>query len=362
MLSNSDGITIETIPTMHAIYNSRNEKIVKQPAGADPAPRHQQRLERLKEVYTQMEPKPDVFISEFWPLGFRYFEEDELLPFMKFMKEQNPDIQNYAFLRDYNILDQSPENSSQGRIDVLNKWFDLALFRGDETLIPLEKTFHGKERNITIPHRHVGQMMNPDQIKAAKALPMVVVSAGGGNLSHTDTFFRQCLRARQHSRRLSHIPWRFYIGKGTPPELMEELKSIAQSEPDNENIEIRYADDTFLSALKSCTMALTRGGNTAMEAAIFKKPTLIFPEDKPKSEQLVRAQALANRFPYIRIVGVDDLQDPQHVAQLIDKTYTPHAARSTQSIKVNGAENAARNIIEHFNGLPMTKETSRTLA
>ena len=353
LLDDDSDLTIKTIPTLEMLYEG-DSAVVKQPINGDSQELHQKRLDGLKQVFSDMEPKPDMFISEFWPLGFRYFEQEELLPFMDYMREARNDIQFGTFLRDYNMLNQVPDNSADGRVQLLNDKFDFALFRGDEKLVPLHLSFEGAESNITIPHQHVGYMINPDEITPSEEEPMVVVAAGGSNYPHTDTFLKQALKARKHSSNFSHTPWRVYVSKSTPKKLMNELKGIALQEPDGDMIDIRPTDDSFLGVLKNSKFALLRGGSSAIEAAAMHVPTILFPHGEGMAEQVVRSKALSDYIPYVSMVSLDELSDEQSFARHIDDTYTPCAALSQRKIKVNGAENAANNIIEYFNGREMT--------
>lgn len=307
-----------------------------------------------------MEPKADLFISEFWPMGFRQFEENELIPFMEYMKDNNPEMKSCALMRDYVRLNHA-DNSPASRVKVLNRYFDLAMFRGDNRLMPLKETLKGAEKGILIPIKHTGYMASLDSVQKEKNGPAVVVSAGGGDYPETDSFFKQAIKAREHSSRFSQLPWRLYVSRKFSENYMQELKELARQQPDGESIDIRYTDDGFLAALKGAQIALMRGGGSAVEAAAMHVSTVIFPFGNESSEQVIRANALAKNFPYVSVISSEEIKNEMHFARCVDDTYKASASLSSRTIKFDGARNAARNIIEFYNNLRMTEQSGKML-
>lgn len=255
------------------------------------------RKEMLYDFFLQA--KPDVFITELYPLGRKAFRF-ELDPVLKGMKsgELHPAL-CCSSVRDILVEKKDGrEKFEQRAVDTLNKYFNILLIHSDEKLIKLSETFAAYGQ-IQIPISYTG-FIAPEIPAFAKSSknesPVVITSIGGGNVG-SELLQSVCKTAKLNP----NIQFKIFAGRYSKPEFIAELKNGA-----SENVQVLAFSDNFQEEICKADLSISMAGyNTCMNLLRAGTPALLLPF-KQNREQELRVNKLSSIAP-LTIISDNDL-------------------------------------------------------
>ena len=240
--------------------------------------------------------RPDILLTEFFPLGRRKFRF-ELIPLLQ-QAHGRPDRPVIAAaVRDILVAKDDPA-TERWMADTALAYYDRLLVHGDPEIARLDETFRfagDLEHLIAYTGFVHGGAAAPDPPRG-DGEDEIIVACGGGSVGET------LLRAATGAAAMSNDGrrWRILAGRDVPENLFEELSSGAG--PD---IVLERARPDFPNLLKRARLAVCQAGyNTVMDMLAAGISGVLVPFAQAReSEQTVRAEALARRG---RMVAVDE--------------------------------------------------------
>ena len=165
----------------------------------------------------------------------------------------------------------------------------------------------------------------------------------GGNQPDALEFYLNAIRAKKHST-LKDKTWHLFVNADCPKADLKQIHAAAGE--DGGSIIIERESPEFGEYLQHSAFAIIRGGMTAAEVALAKRPALIAPriiyqEDVANNEQYMRANALAGQFSNIGLVLPEAFASPDKTAAAINDAYA-HRFSSQPALLSGGPDNAAR--------------------
>jgi len=306
--------------------------------------------------------KPDIVITEHWPIGRRKYDA-EMVPFMDHVAAHNaanPDHKTkvVAYMRDATGVPELGA-SQEHIVNLLDKYCDKIMVRGDSRIIKLDKTLGATSAKITPKICYAGYPV--DTVKPGFATwvdntrDQVIVSCGGGHQPDAAQYFLEIIAARKHSR-LANKTWHVFVNNECSNDDFGRIQLAAARDTKGEII-VERENASFARHLANCALAVVRGGMTVSEVASSGKPCvvvprIVYPAMPEHNEQYMRAKAFSTRFSNIQLVMPECLASPEMMAQSLDRAY---ASRRDSQPKLlgNGQYNAAKMIADWQKGLPM---------
>lgn len=238
---------------------------------------------------------PHIFIVDKVPLGLK----GEILPTLKWFKSKRPDTRIILGLRD--ILDEAESTRQEWKkkdfFSVLRDLYSEIWVYGDQEIydpvseyaIPgdvADKTrFTGYIPRPVPPTKYFQR--NPDG--GPKKCKYVVVTTGGGGDGYAvlDTWLTMLEKYGDLGFKTLMISGPF-LAKDLQDQLTERARKLG----------VRHL--TFIKniekKLAGADLVVSMGGyNTVCEVLSLKRPTLLVPREDPRKEQLIRAEAMAER-------------------------------------------------------------------
>ena len=232
--------------------------------------------------------KPDLFIVDKVPAGLK----SEVLPTLKWIKKSLPCTRVVLGLRD--ILDDAGSTRADWERkkfpEILRDFYSEIWVYGEQKLYdPIEEyDFPEDIAAKTIFTGYIPRKV-PKTRKVRRKHKQVVVTIGGGGDGYIvlDNYLRML-----ETNGTVDFKTLMITGPFLDPKRLDELADRAralkvQIRPFIKNIEKRMA---------LADLVVTMGGyNTLCEILSLKKPALVIPRDKPRQEQLLRAQVFQGR-------------------------------------------------------------------
>jgi predicted glycosyltransferase len=312
-------------------------------------------------IKTFNEEKPDIVITEHWPIGRRKYDA-EMIPFLDHVVAHNaahPENKTkiLGYMRDATGAPElgAPKEYVAG---VLNKYFDRILVRGDPRVVKLDETLG---EHISTLGNKVSYAGYPVDVKKKnlldrvdKTADQVVVSCGGGYQPDATQYYLDVLASRSHSK-LANKTWHIFVNNECSQEDFERIAEAAKSAKGQ--IIVERENDSFGKHLQNCALAIVRGGMTVSEVASAGKPCvvvprMVYPNHPQDNEQFMRAYAFEQRFSNIKLALPEILASPNDMGNTIDMAYAMRRG-SQPGLLGNGQYNAASMMLDWHKGVPM---------
>jgi predicted glycosyltransferase len=232
--------------------------------------------------------KPDLFIVDKVPAGLK----GEVLPTLKWIRKQRPCARVVLGLRD--ILDDAASTRAEWEKkkyhEILRDLYSEIWVYGEKDLYnPIEEYAFPEDIAAKtvftgyIPRKVPGMR----RVKRKQKLVLVTIGGGGDGYIVLDNYLKML-----ETNGTVDFKTLMITGPFLAPNRLDELADRARAlkveiKPFIKNIEKRMAN---------ADLVVTMGGyNTLCEILSLRKPALVIPRDKPRQEQLLRAQVFRGR-------------------------------------------------------------------
>ena len=325
---------------------SMDEDFSQMLAQGDPETVKAERRERLLAILERE--RPEAFVVELYPFGRRAFEF-ELVPALQAIRDGafgRPRV--LCSLRDILVEKADPEKY-QGRVlKRLAEFFDGLLVHSDPALFPLEETFP-RAREITIPLEYTGFVVERpapgarERVRAELGLAdgdtLIVASAGGGKVG-SELLFSAV--AAYPLLTLSPEP-RLEVFSGPFLDETAFMRLGADACP-HAGIRVSRFAGNFPDLLAGADVSLSLAGyNTTMNVLAAGVPALAWPfaQNREQSMRALRLQSMGA----LGVLEQADLE-PRRLARLIEALARRGRHAGASPVRLDGAERAARLIVQ----------------
>jgi len=233
--------------------------------------------------------------------------------------------------------------------DAISAHYDRVLVLGSESVYDVVSRYGFPEstaRKVVYcgylrrqPGR-VGREEMRNQLGVDGDEPLVLVTPGGGEDGHI--LAGAYLEALQRERHLDH---RTVLMCG--PEMLAEQRELLMALSDgSQRVTAMEFTDDMMSYVGASDLLVSMGGyNTVCEFLSAGRRAVMVPRTRPVSEQLIRAQLLADRG-LARLVHPDDVSPKSLAAAVCDETTHPASPPSEMGIDLGGLDRAEREMSE----------------
>lgn len=231
---------------------------------------------------------PDLFIVDKAPLGLK----KEIVPALGWIRENLPRTRAVLGLRD--VMDDAETVRAnwnrQNLFAALETYYDhIWVYGNREIYDPVAE--YGIPIGLTPEIRFTGYLERQTRPASgsAKGRKEVLVTAGGGKdgFALFDAFLDWYASRRPEGVRVRMVLGPF-LGKEEQDHLDERAKAL--------NISTQRFCTDMEARIRSADLLVCMGGyNTLCEALSCTTPALVVPRDRPRKEQLIRAQRLSAR-------------------------------------------------------------------
>jgi predicted glycosyltransferase len=284
---------------------------------------------------------PDALIVDHAPAGL----QGEAVATLRYLKERAPRTRLVLGLRD--VVDEASRVrrawTEEGIYQLLDDVYDLILVYGHRHLYDAVAEYRLSPR-AAAKTRFVGYLGRPpasrprEEVRAALPLHtdrLVVVTAGGGGDGRQ--LFETVLAGLR--RRPDPIDFDCLLVGGP---LMAEgdrarLRALAEGLP---GVHLRDFAAEMTSYLGAADAVVSMGGyNSVCELLSLRRPALIVPRVRPRTEQLIRAETLS-RLGLVRMLHPDELSPRRIMAEVSALLAEPAARRPY--LRLDGLPGVAR--------------------
>ncbi|MEM7184444.1 MAG: glycosyltransferase [Spirochaetota bacterium] len=272
--------------------------------------------------------KPDILITELYHFGRRKFSF-ELLPLLEMAHKavKRPII--ISSIRD--ILVESKKERLLATVELIHKYYDMVLVHGDESFIPLSKTFPFADKIAEKIH-YSGYVISSTATNVGSkvlAQNQIVVSTGSGGHDFGYSML-MCAIAAKELTELKNFRWHLLVSAQLSVEKYNDLKKYEDANLLIERHRIDVAD-----ILQQSKLAIMRGGyNSVMDVYIAKIPAVIIPySHRGEEEQKLRADTF---HKVGRFVSLDYGQmKPESLATSVNTAF--HRKENFHNFQLNTA-------------------------
>jgi len=291
------------------------------------------KIRQKKLINLFKEIQPDIFITEYFPLGKIQFM-GELLPILKFIESNNLPIQVMCSSRD--ILE--PKSIAKPLIGdfgvkIINDYYSRVLVHGDKNFIDLGETFTQLKR-IEVPISYTGYVSDEKYVPKINRenFNEIVLSAGGGKVAQP--FIIKMVNSFK----------KFGFGEGNilrvitgPIYPKEDWIVLQESVKNNSDIILNRSVENLSTIWKQARLSISPGGyNTLMEVICSRIPALIVPYcNETNSEQEIRAIKL-QKEGLVETINLEKSSEEQ-IAIAVKKAL--NFVIADKELNLNGAEN-----------------------
>lgn len=261
---------------------------------------------------------PDALIVDNVPGGL----EGELRPALLHLKETFPGTRLVLGLRD--IVDEAPRVrrtwTRDGVYELLEEVYDLILVYGDrEVYDPVAE--YGLRPRVAEKTRYVGYLRRGsstpvNQARASllvRSNRLVLVMAGGGGDGYY--LLRTALDGLRLRPEAARLDWVLVGGPLMPQTHQNNLEQLANETP---GARFRRFVPDLASYVAAADAVVSMGGyNSICEILTADRPSVVVPRVDPRTEQLIRAEALRSRSR-IRVIHPRDLT-PTRLVDEVDE-------------------------------------------
>lgn len=283
--------------------------------------------------------RPDVLLADKHPAGVH----GELTPALDAVRA----LGGRAAFGVRDVLDGAAETERSwrdGTLDAVLRYHDLVLVYSEQELLdPLANS--GLAGRATPEARYCGYVTAPlvvpapDPVRGQPDRPLVMGCAGGGEDGAA------LLRAFVDAAR--HAPWDAIAVTGPHADPAERQRLLELA--DAANVTVVASLPELGARLASADAVVCMGGyNTLLETLAAAVPTVCIPRVTPRTEQLVRATAFAERG-LLRLLPPDELDASKLRAEVGAALVTDRAAlggRIAATFRLDGRQRAATALLE----------------
>ncbi len=278
--------------------------------------------------------QPQLFIVDKEPLGLK----KEVLPTLKWLRRSLPSTRTILGLRD--IMDEAPVTrrdwKEKGIYDVLDDLYDEIWVYGVQSLYdpireydipdPLSRkiTFTGYIPRKALERKSRRKTRKKQGIESGEKLVVVTTGGGGDGYAVMDTFLTM-LESEKQPPSFKTI---FITGPFMPRKERDDISDRARKL----GLRAWHFYRRMEEILAAADLVVGMGGyNTVCEILTQGTPSLIIPREKPRKEQLIRAQMLreqnlADFIPWdsfgpdvLRRKVLDILEHPEEYITAMDR-------------------------------------------
>lgn len=305
-------------------------------------------LDEVKDLRRSMlysffeEERPEVFITELYPMGrkaFR-FELDPVLGAIK-CGSLAPTL-CCSSVRDILVEKKTGKEAFEARaVKTLNNYFHGLLIHADPQVIQIDETFDSADE-IKIPYQYTGFIAplqsedeSPQTPISTPDKPIVIASIGGGNVG--GELLEAVVSAAQLADSSYHL--KIFCGKYSDIKLYKDLKKF-----ESENITVETFTDQFSTEIAQADLSISMAGyNTCMNILQAGIPALLFPFAQNR-EQRLRVEKLSQATS-MTLLNESDLP-PHRLNNLIKEQLA--APKFSSTIDLHGAHHSALQIEKWF--------------
>jgi len=261
---------------------------------------------------------PDALIVDNVPAGL----EGELKPALHHLKEASPSTRLVLGLRD--VVDDAPRVrrawTRDGVYELLEEVYDLVLVYGDQEVYDAVAEY-GLRPRVAAKTRYVGYLRRGSSISVSQARAdlrvrsnrLVLVMAGGGGDGYY--LLRTALDALRLRPEATRYDWVLVGGPLMPARHQHSLEQLAAGTP---GARFRRFVPDLAAYVAAADAVVSMGGyNSICEILTADRPSVVVPRVDPRTEQLIRAEALRGRSR-IRVIHPRDLT-PSHLVDAVDE-------------------------------------------
>lgn len=334
VFARSAGIDCLTLPSFQkrsdGTYTSRSLGVV---AGEILSVRSETILAAIKSY------KPDLLIVDKLPAG----AGGELLPSLDWLSTHSS-CHCVLGLRD--ILDTPDQVIQDWRnaqsFEVIRAHFQSVWIYGDQNVYDAVREYDfpadiAAKTQFTGYLKTCSRLKNVQPTGADAEAPFVLCTVGGGQDGEVLPLnFVEAMRASGHRSKL-------LMGPNMPDSIRKQIQTAACTVPSLEVID--FVDEGDL-LVKHASHVVSMGGYNTLSAILsYQKPALIVPRVKPRMEQSVRADRLAE-LGYVQTIHPDDLS-PSEIINWLDTPVDSRPAPSS-SLDMCGLERVCEAIHADF--------------
>jgi len=366
-LDKVENIQIVKLP---GLSKKHGAKVFTTPSGKVPEEDIEWQKERARiiaQTYDAL--KPQVLITEMWPIERRFFNF-ELLPLVEAAK-----CPTICLLRDVLYVPDTDVRSKDCTEDmaanIALKHLDKIIVRGDKNILTLD------EKNF-LPIAQIEHLLDyagyivadtPPQKCMREKSREVIVSSGAEFTDDSLALYRAAMQVKEHSD-LSDRVWRLFISPQCPEDIFQGLKDEARQIGDD-GIVVERNNSSFQQRVSGAALHISQGGyNSVMQTIYAGVPLIIVPVTDPhgqeRSEQSVRGKHF-DKIGLLKMVTLEDAQAIGKFAQAIEEVLM--LGQPDNRVNMDGARLAANTIDEmvsekmrkrcmllHIRRYPHTKE------
>ncbi|MBX2868195.1 MAG: hypothetical protein KTR18_05945 [Acidiferrobacterales bacterium] len=280
---------------------------------------------------------PNIMVIETWPFGRRQMRF-EILPLMQRLIALDTPPMIVSSIRD--VLQRRKQKRRIQTLSEVERYIDLVLVHGEETLTPLSQSFEEAEE-LQANVAYSGYIATHRQESAKEEAPStpsgeIVVSAGGGATGSL------LLKTAARAAFMDTRSWRLLVG----PNVEATVFDVLQKQQSSRLIVERNRKD-FRHLLAHCAASVSQFGyNTALDLLIAGCPAVVVPyADDGETEQTQRAEGFEKRGYVVSIE--QDLITPESLLSAIQKAQF-HRTRENPSQDFNGAVHSVELLESHY--------------
>lgn len=271
---------------------------------------------------------PDFLLIESFPFGRTYFT-DEIMPLL--LKAQESKITVACSIRDI-LIKRSPEKEKKS-VSLLNQYVNTLFIHGDQSLIPLEKSFSSTSQ-INIPIHYTGYVSKQTEAPNDKGFskPTIIVSAGGGIAGRT--LIETTIQMAKTYFPNGASDFLIFSNHARDRDWINALKSNLPS-----YIQLCNLSPHFQNYLCHATASISQAGyNTICDLIKAQCPSILVPFSTPsETEQRQRAEHLC-LHPSFTCLDPETLT-PKNLAQALGDILQKGRPAQSLVIDLGGAQN-----------------------
>jgi predicted glycosyltransferase len=250
------------------------------------------RKQRLLGFYDEL--RPDILLTEFFPLGRRKFRF-ELIPLLQKARALPDRPLIASAVRDILVPKDDPA-TERWMADTALTYYDRLLVHGDPDIIPLDETFPfaAELQHLIAYTGYVHGGAAAPEPAPGDGEGEIIVACGGGSVG--ETLLRAALDAAAAGS--GERRWRILAGRDLPQSLFDDLAARTGG-----NVILERARPDFPNLLKRARLAVCQAGyNTVMDILAAGTSGVLVPFAQAReSEQTARAEALARHGRMVTI-------------------------------------------------------------
>lgn len=248
---------------------------------------------------------PDIVITEHFPFGRRQLAR-EFEALIAAAKGANPRCLVLSSIRDV-LVTPKPARIAEAQ-ERIARLFDAVLVHGEETVLPLERSWPVTEELAAKLH-YVGYLGAPVASLSVSGEGAGEILVSGGGSAAAVPLFELALGAARLSPGRG---WRVLVGRGVDE---SDFARLSASAPANATVERARPD--FPALLARCALSISQAGyNTVLDLVAAGRPAIVVPFDAgAETEQGIRAEAL-DRAGIATCLRLDGLT-PRRLAEAV---------------------------------------------